>query len=222
MGELQGVGFKGVGAGTEQDAKYREPWHHRTDVIKAISDPVDDRKKRLERDKKITDYHFLCNLIRKAIYSAVFSGEMGHIASLPTPLPPPFHVILSLASAGTMSDPTTVCLPTGMRARVSNRGLMASQGLFWEQELISVQTLYWRLVTVVKNGPVCSLTLKTISLSLFLAISLSFMLMHSHRRSLGSCKVETRGCEATEASCGPVSSNFSFFYISAVLVMRLH
>lgn len=30
--------------------------------------------------------------------------------------------------------------------------------------------------------------------------------------------METRGCEATEASCGPVFSNSSLFYISAVLV----
>lgn len=44
--------------------------------------------------------------------------------------PTPVHVIVSLIRTGTMSDPTTVCLPTGMRARVSSGGLTASEGLF--------------------------------------------------------------------------------------------
>lgn len=136
---------------------------------------------------------------------------MDHIASPPTPV----HVILSLIRTGTTSDPTTVCLPTGMQARVSSGSLTASDGLFWEKELISVLTLYWCLVTVVKYGPVCSLPLKH-----------NHLLSHYHAQThictyLVNCKVETRGREAAEASCGCVFSTPSLFYISAVLVTRI-
>lgn len=114
-----------------------------------------------------------------------------------------------------MSDPTTVCLPTGMQARVSNGGLTASKGLFWEKELISVLTLYWCLVTVVKYGPMCSLPLKH-----------NHLLSHYHAQThicayLGNCKVETRGRKASEASCDFVFSTPSLFYISAVLLTRI-
>lgn len=99
-----------------------------------------------------------------------------------------------------------------MQARVSSGGLTASEGLFWEKELISVLTLYWCLVTVVKYGPVCSLPQKH-----------NHLLSHDHTQThiwayLGNCKVETRGRKATEASCGFVFSAPSLFYISAVLV----
>lgn len=152
---------------------------------------------------------------------------MGHVASPPTllsPHPRPLHVILSLASTGTVSDPTTVCLPTGMQARVIGGGLMASQGLFRDQELISVLTLYWRLVTVVKNGPMCSLPLKhNLSLSCPLNThTRTHIHTHKHKASLGSCKVETRGCEASEVSCGPVFSNSSFILHLCMVSQRHH
>lgn len=42
----------------------------------------------------------------------------------------PRCIILSLIRTGTVSDPTTACLPTGMQARVSSGGRAATEGLF--------------------------------------------------------------------------------------------